>query len=104
MPEMKIIAHIRTPFKTKFGIPRQSGVAPQVRGEIVFEPEYRVPDAVRGIDGYSHLWLLWMFSESVTDKWSPTAPAEARRKCAHGRFRHSVAVSPEPHRAFVGGA
>lgn len=94
MPEMKIIAHIRTPFKTKFGIPRQSGVAPQVRGEIVFEPEYRVPDAVRGIDGYSHLWLLWMFSESVTDKWSPTV----RPPRLGGNVRMGVFATRSPFR------
>lgn len=94
MPEMKIIAHIRTPFKTKFGIPRQSGVAPQVRGEIVFEPEYRVPDAVRGIDGYSHLWLLWMFSESVTDKWLPTV----RPPRLGGNLRMGVFATRSPFR------
>lgn len=94
MPEMTIIAHIRTPFKTKFGIPRQSGVAPQVRGEIVFEPEYRVPDAVRGIDGYSHLWLLWMFSESVTDKWSPTV----RPPRLGGNVRMGVFATRSPFR------
>lgn len=94
MPEMKIIAHIRTPFKTKFGIPCQSGVAPQVRGEIVFEPEYRVPDAVRGIDGYSHLWLLWMFSESVTDKWSPTV----RPPRLGGNVRMGVFATRSPFR------
>lgn len=94
MPEMKIIAHIRTPFKTKFGIPRQNGVAPQVRGEIVFEPEYRVPDAVRGIDGYSHLWLLWMFSESVTDKWSPTV----RPPRLGGNVRMGVFATRSPFR------
>ena len=72
MTQMKIIARIKTPFDTKFGIPRQSGVAAQVRGEIVFEPTYRDTDAVRGLEGYSHIWLIWCFSESVTDKWSPT--------------------------------
>ena len=70
MPEMKIIARIHTPFNTKFGIPRQSGVAAEVKGEIVFEPEYREPEAVRGLEGFSHIWLIWCFSESVTDKWS----------------------------------
>ena len=72
MPEVKPIARIHSPFKTKFGIPRQSGVAEAVRAEIVFEPEYRNPDAVRGLDEYSHIWLIWQFSEAVRDTWSPT--------------------------------
>lgn len=67
MPEMKIIARIHTPFNTKFGIPRQSGVAAEVKGEIVFEPEYREQEAVRGLEGFSHIWLIWCFSESVAE-------------------------------------
>lgn len=70
--ETKIIARIRTDFPTKFGIPRQSGLAPELEGLIVFEPDYRVPEALRGIDGFSHLWLIWQFSEAVRDGWSPT--------------------------------
>lgn len=69
---MKIIAHIRTSFKEKFGIPRQSGIASEARGTIVFEPEYRVDEALRGIEGYSHLWLIWKFSEAERDGWSAT--------------------------------
>ena len=69
--ELKIIAKISTDFKEKFGIPRQSGIAKTV-GKIVFEPEYRVREALRGIEGYSHLWLLWEFSEARRDGWSPT--------------------------------
>lgn len=72
MPEIKAIARICSPFKTKFGIPRQSGIAEAVRAEIVFEPEYRNPDAVRGLEEYSHIWLIWQFSEAVRDTWSPT--------------------------------
>ncbi|MCQ2413929.1 MAG: tRNA (N6-threonylcarbamoyladenosine(37)-N6)-methyltransferase TrmO [Clostridia bacterium] len=68
---MKKIATIRTKFKDKFGIPRQSGIV-QTEGVIVFEEPYRNPDALRGIEGYSHLWLIWEFSESVRDTWSPT--------------------------------
>ncbi len=68
---MKIIARIYTGFKEKFGIPRQAGVVDTV-GKIVFEPEYRVPEALRGIEGYSHLWLIWRFSMSERDTWSPT--------------------------------
>ena len=69
---MKIIAHIENDFKEKFGIPRQSGIASAMVSRIVFEREYRNPDALRGIDGYSHLWLIWKFSESERDEWSPT--------------------------------
>ena len=69
---MKIIARIYTDFKEKFGIPRQSGLAEGLVGRIVFEEEYRRPEALRGIDGYSHLWLIWNFSESERDTWSPT--------------------------------
>lgn len=69
---MQVIARIRSEFPTKFGIPRQSGLVPETRATIVFEPEYRNPDALRGLEGFSHLWLIWEFSESVRDGWSPT--------------------------------
>ena len=69
--QLKVIAHIRTDFKEKFGIPRQSGIS-ETLGRIVFEKEFRTPEAIRGIEGYSHLWLLWQFSHSVRDTWSPT--------------------------------
>ena len=69
---MKIIARIRTPFNEKFGIPRQSGIVDGAVGEIVFEPEYRNEQALRGIEGYSHLWIIWKFSEAEREEWSPT--------------------------------
>ena len=69
---MKIIAKIHNDFKEKFGIPRQSGLSGELLSRIVFEPEYRNPDALRGIDGYSHLWLIWEFSEAKRRDWSPT--------------------------------
>ena len=69
---MKIIARIQCDFKEKFGIPRQSGLVPQTRARIVFEPEYRNPDALRGIETYSHLWLIWAFSKAQRDNWAPT--------------------------------
>lgn len=69
---MKIIAKIHSDFKEKFGIPRQSGLVEEVKATIVFEPEYRVREALRGIDGFSHLWLLWEFSEAKREEWSPT--------------------------------
>lgn len=69
---IKPIAYIRSPFPTKFGIPRQPGLVPDLRAEIIFEPEYRIPEAFRELDGYSHIWLIWEFHEAVRDKWSPT--------------------------------
>ncbi len=69
---MKVIARIRNDFKAKFGIPRQSGIAKGLVSRIVFEPEYRVPEALRGIEGYSHLWLIWEFSEAKREGWSAT--------------------------------
>ena len=69
---MKIIARIHNDFKEKFGIPRQSGLSGELKSRIIFEPEYRNPDALRGIEGFSHLWLIWEFSESKRDEWSPT--------------------------------
>lgn len=94
MPEMKIIARISTPFKTKFGIPRQSGVTPDVKGEIVFEPDYREIEAVRGLEGFSHIWLIWCFSESVSDKWSPTV----RPPRLGGNVRMGVFATRSPFR------
>lgn len=69
---MKIIARIHNDFKEKFGIPRQSGIADSFTSVIVFEPEYRVKEALRGIEDFSHLWLIWNFSESERREWSPT--------------------------------
>ena len=83
--DCKTIAHIETDFTTKFGVPRQAGLIPELEGRIVFEPEYRAAEALRGLEGYSHLWIIWEFSEvtattaegKVTKsenckKWSPT--------------------------------
>lgn len=69
---LNIIAKIRTDFPTKFGIPRQSGLVPELKGRIVFEPEYRDSSALRGLEEYSHLWLIWKFSKAVTEKMLPT--------------------------------
>ena len=69
---MHIIARIHTDFASKFGVPRQSGLVEELRGEIVFEPPYRNRDAVRGIGDFSHLWLIWQFSHAVREEWSPT--------------------------------
>ena len=69
---MKVIAHICNDFPTKFGIPRQSGIVPELKAQIVFEPEYRNPDALRGLEEFSHIWLIWKFSETEREEWSPT--------------------------------
>ncbi len=69
---MKIIAHIHTDFPEKFGIPRQSGIIEELEGKIVFEPEYRLPDAVRGLSGYDYIWLLWAFEGTDRKNWSAT--------------------------------
>ena len=71
MPELVTIATIHTEFPEKFGIPRQSGLVPQLRGTIIFEPEFRNPDAVRGIEEFSHLWLLWSFSKAKQNGFVP---------------------------------
>ncbi|MBQ2318622.1 MAG: tRNA (N6-threonylcarbamoyladenosine(37)-N6)-methyltransferase TrmO, partial [Clostridia bacterium] len=70
--EMKIIARIKSEFPEKFGIPRQSGLVSSLKAQIIFEEEYRSVDAVRGLDEFSHLWIIWQFSKAVRDTWSPT--------------------------------
>lgn len=70
--EMKIIGRAKSDFGGKFGIPRQSGLVEELESAIVFEPEYRDPAAVRGLEGFSHIWLVWQFSRAVRDTWSPT--------------------------------
>lgn len=70
--QVHIIARIRSDFHQKFGIPRQSGLVDELEAAVVFEPEYRDPEALRGLEGSSHLWLIWEFSQTKRDKWSPT--------------------------------
>ena len=70
--QIQVIARMHSDFATKFGIPRQSGLVEQLRSTIVFEPEFRNPDTLRGIEGFSHLWIIWQFSEAVREDWSPT--------------------------------
>ena len=91
---MKIIARIESDFKEKFGIPRQSGIADELVARIIFEPEYRVSEALRGIDGYSHLWLIWQFSEAVREDWSPTV----RPPRLGGNKRMGVFATRSPYR------
>ena len=88
------IAHIRTDFPTKFGIPRQAGLAEALQGEIVFTPEYRLEEALRGIDGFSHLWLIWGFSENDGKPWSPTV----RPPRLGGNIRMGVFATRSPFR------
>ena len=91
---MKIIAHIQTDFQDKFGIPRQSGRVPSLSGRIVFEKEYQNPDALRGLDGFSHLWLIFDFSQSHREDWSPTV----RPPRLGGNRRIGVFASRSPFR------
>lgn len=91
---LKTIAHIHTEFPTKFGIPRQSGIIESLKGTIVFEPEYRNPEAIRGLEEFSHLWLIWEFSEAVRDTWSPTV----RPPRLGGNVRKGVFATRSPFR------
>ena len=89
---MEAIARIHNDFPTKFGLPRQSGLAPSLRSKIVFEPAFRVPEALRGLDGFSHIWLIWGFSES--EGWSPTV----RPPRLGGNVRMGVFATRSPFR------
>lgn len=91
---MKIIAHIKTDFPTKFGLPRQSGLVEEIKGKIIFEEEYRVPEAFRGLEDFSHIWLLWQFSEAVRENWSPTV----RPPLLGGNTRMGVFATRSPFR------
>lgn len=91
---MKIIAHIENDFSTKFGIPRQSGLVNSLRSRIVFAPEYRNPDAFRGLEDFSHVWLIWEFSQAVRQKWSPTV----RPPRLGGNTRMDVFATRSPFR------
>ena len=91
---MKTIARIHTDFPTKFGIPRQSGIIPSLIGRIVFEPDYRNAEAVRGLEDFSHIWLLWEFSQAMRDTWSPTV----RPPRLGGNVRKGVFATRSPFR------
>ena len=91
---MKVIAHIRSDFKKKFGIPRQSGLIQELPSTIVFEPEFQNPDALRGLEEWSHLWLIWQFSETIQTHWSPTV----RPPRMGGNSRLGVFVTRSPFR------
>ncbi len=91
---MEIIARIHTDFTTKFGVPRQSGLVPQAQATIVFEPPYRNADALRGLEDFSHLWLIWHFSEVKQEGWSPTV----RPPRLGGNTRMGVFATRSPYR------
>ncbi|MFH5835833.1 tRNA (N6-threonylcarbamoyladenosine(37)-N6)-methyltransferase TrmO [Proteiniclasticum sp. C24MP] len=92
--EIEVIARIQTDFPSKFGIPRQSGLVKHLEGRIVFEPEYRSEAAVKGIEHYSHLWLIWQFSENTEKGWSPTV----RPPRLGGNTRMGVFATRSPFR------
>ena len=91
---IQVIARMRSDFPSKFGIPRQSGLVEQLRSTIVFEPGFRNPDTLRGIEGFSHLWLIWQFSEAVRSQWSPTV----RPPRLGGNTRMGVFATRSPFR------
>ena len=92
--ELKPVGRVRSPFGSKFGVPRQSGLVPEVRCRLVFEPEYRSRDCLRGVEGFSHLWLIWGFSENEDRGWSPTV----RPPRLGGNERVGVFASRSPFR------
>ncbi len=92
--ELKVIAHMESDFPTKFGIPRQSGLVEELQGRIVFEKAYANPDAFRGLEGYSHIWIIWEFSQAVREDWSPTV----RPPRLGGNARQGVFATRSPFR------
>ncbi len=91
---MQVIARVRSDFPTKFGVPRQSGLVDALEATVVFEPPYRNPDALRGLEGFSHLWLLWVFDRAVRQGWSPTV----RPPRLGGNTRMGVFATRSPFR------
>ena len=92
--ELAVVARIHSDFSEKFGIPRQSGLVKELEAEIVFEPEYRSPEAVRGLEEFSHIWLLWEFSQARREGWSPTV----RPPRLGGNLRMGVFATRSPFR------
>lgn len=92
--EIRPIARMKSDFPEKFGIPRQAGIVPELESLVVFEPEYRDPEALRGIEGFSHLWLIWQFSASVREGFSPTV----RPPRLGGNARMGVFATRSPFR------
>ena len=97
MLRLEPIAHIRTDFSSKFGIPRQAGLVDALKGEIVFEPKYRDANALRGLADYDRLWLIWEFSESILEEWSPTVkPPKLGGNTRVGVFATRSPFRPNP--------
>ncbi len=95
--ELKVIARIHTDFPTKFGIPRQSGLIEELKGEIIMEPEYRDPAAMRGLEDFSHIWLIWNFSEVQREGWSAAVtPPRLGGKKRMGVFATRSPFRPNP--------
>lgn len=95
--EMKVIARIESDFPEKFGIPRQSGIVPALRSTIRFEKEFRNADALRGLEGFSHLWIIWIFSENMRDTWKPTVrPPRLGGNTRLGVFATRSSFRPNP--------
>lgn len=95
--EMKIIARVRSDFSSKFGIPRQSGLVEELKSTVVFEPEFRDENALRGIEQFSHLWLIWQFSENADAGWSPTVrPPRLGGNARLGVFATRSPFRPNP--------
>ena len=94
--KMQVIARVRSDFPTKFGVPRQSALVEELKSTLVFEPEFRDANALRGIEQFSHLWLIWQFSENADAGWSPTVrpPRRVRfflcRDAAQARYAHFI--------------
>ena len=95
--EIRPIAHIESDFHDKFGIPRQAGLVEALEARVVFTPEYRVDEALRGIESFSHLWLIWQFSEAVRGDWSPTV----RPPRLGGNTRMGVFATRSPFRPYI---
>ena len=94
---MEIIARIETDFNEKFGIPRQSGLVEELKGRIIFEPKYRNPHAVMGLEEFSHIWLLWQFSRAIREEWSPTVlPPRLGGNTRMGVFATRSPFRPNP--------
>ena len=94
---MKIIARIKSDFPEKFGIPRQSGRVQELIAQVVFEPEYRVAEAFKGLEDFSHIWLIWQFSEAVRESWSPTVrPPRLGGNARMGVFATRSPFRPNP--------
>lgn len=95
---MDIIARIHNDFPTKFGLPRQAGLAPSLRSRIVFEPAFRVPEALRGLDGFSHIWLIWGFSANETEAADKPFSPTVRPPRLGGNVRMGVFATRSPFR------